>query len=77
MRLYILVIRKDLIVLGNGGLKTTDTYNEDPVLNAYVELLQTADRFIRSRINKGKLSIYNKAFFGDLEFNIKEKNDKE
>lgn len=52
-------------------------YDEDPFLNSCVELLQEIDSYIRTRLRKGQLTIYNKQLFGNLIFHLKTKNDEE
>jgi len=74
LRLYVIRLSDNIIILGNGGLKTTGTYNEDPFLNSCVELLQEVDRYIKTRVQSGQTSIYQKGLFGDLTFHVKEKN---
>ena len=74
LRLYVIRLSDNIIILGNGGLKTTGTYNEDPFLNSCVELLQEVDRYIKSRVQSGQTSIYQKGLFGNLTFHVKEKN---
>ncbi|HBY67679.1 MAG: hypothetical protein CMC07_02240 [Flavobacteriaceae bacterium] len=71
LRLYAIRLNKNIVILGNGGLKTTETYNEDPFLNECVETLKQIDRFIGSRINKGQTIIFRKELMGDLKFYIK------
>ena len=66
-----------VVILGNGGVKTTETYNEDPFLNGCVELLQEVDGYIKTRKKTGQLSIYQKQLFGNLTFHLEEKNDEE
>lgn len=73
LRLYVIRINEQIIILGNGGIKTTRTYNEDPILNDCVELLQEVDRYIKARIQKGQLSIYQKKLFGNLNFHLQAK----
>lgn len=68
LRLYVIRLSDQIVILGNGGLKTTRTYNQDPILNAHVKLLQTIDGFIRARINKEQITVYQKQLFGNLEF---------
>lgn len=72
LRLYAIRLNKNIVILGNGGLKTTETYNEDPFLNQCVETLKQIDRFIGSRINKGQTIIFRKELMGDLKFYIKQ-----
>lgn len=71
LRLYAIRINEKIVILGNGGLKTTKTYNEDPFLNECVETLKEIDRFISSRIKKGQTIIFRKEIMGDLKFYIK------
>ena len=70
LRLYVLRISDDILILGNGGVKSTETYNEDPELSEAVLLLQTIEKFIKDRIIKEKLYTYNKTFYGSTTFTI-------
>lgn len=72
LRLYAIRLTIGIVILGNGGLKTTKTYNEDPFLNECVETLKKIDRFIDSRIKTGKTIIFRKELMGDLKFYIKD-----
>jgi hypothetical protein len=54
LRLYVIRLSENIVIIGNGDIKSTKTYNEDPILKDYVELLQEVDGYIRSRIQKGK-----------------------
>jgi len=73
LRLYVIRLNEQILILGNGGIKITQTYNEDPILNDCVELLQEVDRYIKARIQKGQLSIYQKELFGNLNFHLQAK----
>jgi hypothetical protein len=73
LRLYVIRLNEQILILGNGGIKTTQTYNEDPILNDCVELLQEVDRYIKARMQKGQLNIYQKKLFGNLNFHLKAK----
>jgi hypothetical protein len=75
LRLYVLRLSDEILILGNGGIKTTRTYNEDPDLNECVELLQTIDGYIKARIIKSTLSLYGKNIYGNTTFHIKKKDD--
>jgi len=68
LRLYVIRLTEQIVILGNGGIKTTATYNDDPFLNKKVSLLQEVDRYIRTRVHKGQLIIYQKNIFGNLTF---------
>lgn len=76
LRLYVLRLSDEILILGNGGIKTTRTYNEDPDLNACVELLQKIDGYIKSRIRKGTIQVYGKQIFGNTTFHLKDENEK-
>jgi len=71
LRLYAIKLTERLVILGNGGYKTTKTYNEDPHLNDCVELLIKIDRYLRSRIDNGSITLYKQQIFGNLKFTVK------
>lgn len=73
LRLYVIRLSEEIVILGNGGVKKTRTYNEDPELNGFVELLQSMDSLLKSRLKKQKINIYNKELLGDLIFHLKAK----
>jgi len=62
LRLYCIRINENIVILGNGDVKSSRTYNEDETLKAYVETLQKLDFFIKSRVQKQTLTIYNRQF---------------
>ncbi|TDE27065.1 hypothetical protein E0I61_15575 [Flavobacterium ranwuense] len=70
LRLYVIHISKNIVIIGNGGYKTTKTYNEDPFLDSCVSLLQTIDFKIKSNIKYNRLSIINRKLVGNLSYNI-------
>ena len=47
LRLYCLRLTDKIIVLGNGGVKTSRTYQEDDTLQGYVIDLQKFERLLR------------------------------
>jgi hypothetical protein len=71
LRLYVIRLTEQIVILGNGGIKSTATYNEDPVLIGFVTLLQEVDGYIRERVKKGQLIIYQKNLFGNLTLHLK------
>jgi len=75
LRLYVIRLSDEILMLGNGGIKTTRTYNEDPDLNECVELLQTIDGYIKARIIKSTLSLHGKSIYGNTTFHLKKKDD--
>jgi len=42
-----------VLIVGNGGIKKTRTYEQDPELNGYVINLQKLDALLREDIRKG------------------------
>ncbi|MBR5086611.1 MAG: hypothetical protein IKX31_06365 [Muribaculaceae bacterium] len=57
LRLYCLRISNEILILGNGGIKTTATYEEDPILNGYVCDLQAFDSLLKKMQRNGKITI--------------------
>ncbi len=64
LRLYCLRISDQILIIGNGGVKTTRTYQEDPILSGYVLDLQKFERLINTCIKQGKISIEQKEIAG-------------
>lgn len=57
LRLYCLRISEKILIIGNGGVKDTKTYNENNELNGYVIDLQKFDLLINKAIDEGTISI--------------------
>lgn len=57
LRLYCLRISDEIVILGNGGIKKTATYEEDPVLNGYVCDLQAFDYMLKEMQKNGTVTI--------------------
>lgn len=57
LRLYCLRLSEKVLIVGNGGPKTTKTYNEDPELNGYVINLQKLDELLKLSEQKGRVRI--------------------
>ena len=57
MRLYCLRMSDQVLIVGNGGIKNTKTYEEDESLNGYVITLQKLDKLLSSEIKSGKVTI--------------------
>ena len=57
LRLYCLRISDQILILGNGGVKTTRTYQEDSKLSGYVMDLQTFDKVLIKAQKSGKVTI--------------------
>lgn len=70
LRLYCLCISSKVLILGNGGVKETQTYQEDPYLNKCVETLQKIDFEIRQRENRKEIIVRGTQLHGTLTFYI-------
>ena len=57
LRLYCLRISDQILILGNGGVKTTRTYQEDSMLSGYVMDLQSFDKVLLKAQKSGKVTI--------------------
>ena len=57
LRLYCLRISDQILILGNGGVKNTRTYQEDSKLSGYVMDLQTFDKVLIKAQKFGKVTI--------------------
>ena len=57
LRLYCLRISDQILILGNGGIKQTRTYQESDVLSGYVMDLQKFDQVLLNAQKKGKVTI--------------------
>ncbi|NTW82581.1 MAG: hypothetical protein HGB36_04345 [Chlorobiaceae bacterium] len=57
LRLYCLRIEDVLLVTGNGGCKTSRTYQQDPHLHSSVKDLQMVHKVIMSRIATGRTHV--------------------
>lgn len=71
LRLYLYYFNSSLIILGNGGIKKTRTYQEDPVLSKIVMDLRMISLEIKTRIVKKEVQIVNnQRLIGNLKFEI-------
>lgn len=68
LRLYCILLSKQIVILGNGGIKNTRTYNEDKSLNGFVETLQKIDSAIKQREIEREIKIEGKILSGSLLF---------
>ena len=57
LRLYCLRISDQIMILGNGGVKTTRTYQEDEELSGYVMDLQRFDELLKQAQQNGTITI--------------------
>lgn len=72
LRLYCLRMSDSVLIVGNGGVKDTRTYEQDPELNGYVINLQKLDALLRDDIQKGIVVIEATEIYGadDKTFDI-------
>lgn len=64
LRLHCLRISEQIIILGNGGVKSTKSYQEDPKLYGYVLDLQRFEKILRENIEKGYIIVDEKELIG-------------
>ena len=57
LRLYCLRISEQIVILGNGGVKSTKSYQEDPKLYGYVLDLQRFEKILKENIEKGNIIV--------------------
>ena len=57
LRLYCLRISDQILIIGNGGVKTTRTYEESPKLSGYVMDLRAFDIALREAQKRGVVRI--------------------
>lgn len=57
LRLYCLRISDQILIIGNGGIKKTRTFEETPKLNGYVMDLRAFDNALREAQKSGKVTI--------------------
>ena len=72
LRLYCLRLSDQIVILGNGGIKTSRSYEEDPKLFGYVMDLQRFEKILNENLEKGYVSIEEKELTGtdDMSFEI-------
>lgn len=70
LRLYCLRLSDKILVLGNGGVKKTRTYNEDETLKGYVLTLQNFEKLIKEGEKEGTITITANTIETDKTFDI-------
>ena len=70
LRLYLLNIQSKILILGNGGLKSTATYQEDDNLNRCVKTLQKIDIQLKQLEHQKVLIVTGTQLLGNLQFSI-------
>lgn len=70
LRFYCLRLSDRILILGNGGAKTTRTYNEDDVLKGYVITLQNFEKLLKEGEKDGSVVITENTIETDKIFDI-------
>ena len=70
LRLYCLRLSDKILVLGNGGVKKSQTYNEDPELRGCVLTLQKFERLLKEGVENGSVNITESTIETDNIFNL-------
>lgn len=70
LRLYALRLSDKIIILVNGGVKTTRTYEEDNVLQGYVVTLQKFEELLKSGVKNGSVVITENIINTDKTFKL-------
>jgi hypothetical protein len=72
LRLYLLNIQAKILILGNGGLKQTVTYEEDDNLHRQVKTLQKIDIELKQREKAKVIVVKGTELRGELSFAIED-----
>lgn len=75
LRLYCLRLSDKILILGNGGVKNSRTYNEDDTLRGYVITLQNFEKLLKEGQQKGLVTITEKTIEMKKEASKTENNE--
>lgn len=70
LRLYCLRLSDSILILGNGGVKNTRTYDENDELRGYVVTLQNFDKLIKQGERNGTIKLTENIIETDNTFDI-------
>lgn len=70
LRLYCLRLSDHILVVGNGGVKNTRTYQENDELKGYVMTLQKFERLLKHEAEQGNVEITETEINTDKTFEI-------
>lgn len=70
LRLYCLRLSNGILILGNGGVKNSRTYEEDDSLRGYVLTLQKFEELLKEGQRKGTIKISERIIDSDNTFNL-------
>ena len=71
LRLYCLRMSDQILIVGNGGIKETRTYDEDEELSGYVMDLQKFDELLRQAQEEGSIYIEQNVITGIEEMTFR------
>lgn len=70
LRLYCLRLTDKILVLGNGDVKNSRTYQENDTLQGYVMDLQKFERLLKQEVRSGNVEISEKEIITDKTFDL-------
>ena len=70
LRLYCLRLSDKILILGNGGVKNTKTYEESKELSGYILTLQNFDKLIKEGLKDGTISVSENKIETDNTFDL-------
>ena len=70
LRLYCLRLSDKILILGNGGVKKTKSYEEDDELSGYVITLQNFDKLIKEGTESGTIIVTENKIMTDKTFDL-------
>ena len=70
LRLYCLRLSDKILILGNGGVKKTRSYEEDDELSGYVITLQNFDKLIKEGTERGTIIVTENKIVTDKTFDL-------
>lgn len=70
LRLYCLRLTDKILILGNGDIKRSRTYEEDDTLQGYVIDLQKFERLLKQEVRAGNVEITEKEILTDKTFEV-------
>ena len=70
LRLYCLRLSDKILILGNGGVKNTKTYEESQELSGYVLTLQNFDRLVKEGVKDGTIIVTENKIKTDKTFDL-------
>jgi hypothetical protein len=70
LRLYCLRLTDKILILGNGGVKSSRTYEEDATLQGYVIDLQKFESLLRQEVRSGNVEVTEKEIITNKLFEL-------